>query len=69
MGLDTHDSSTLEAILGEMRSLPSLRDQFAMALITGLMARYGSAYHSDEEAIDEAFRLADYAMLKARQGA
>ncbi|MBE3589984.1 MAG: hypothetical protein IMW98_08520 [Firmicutes bacterium] len=40
----------------------SRRDHFAAAVLSGLMMRYREDGYTDRSAIDEAFRLADYAL-------
>lgn len=49
----------------EARSAATLRDQFAMAALTGILARTGVASHAG--LADECWRVAD-AMLAAREG-
>ena len=52
---------------GEVRQLhQTLRDQFAMAALTGLMANYGNDIGSDEDRARWSYEQAD-AMMKARE--
>lgn len=51
---------------GDMTDKPTLRDQFAMAALTGLLARNG-VYEVIEDVVIDSYRIAD-GMLKEREG-
>lgn len=53
----------VERLKGNRKENPTLRDQFAMAALTGLLA-YGEKF--DVSAYDDAYAFAD-SMMKARE--